>query len=320
MLGITEGLQGTAAALGGVAGGALGAVSDTLQIPRRGLMQLLGLPEDGTELVSNLTGLDPESPWTKALGLGAEVATDPLTYLGGTIGRAAGGVAGRGLEAAALARGPRYAGGAEKLTELAQLAERKYGADPTMLHHLLQSPALAQAAGEVPEGSSIIGAGAEALALRTPQGDVLRIAAPMSKGGAAPARVNIPEVVQPLRDVVHGDLRVERLPIADQLYSSWQRRDLLPDISALRESITAKGLQPVDLHPGNLGDFGGELRVLDGGAVWPAGGEVPGMATQQPGALTNRLLDLLGADRRVQDYLARRAAPYAGRPTPQPGM
>lgn len=66
----------------GLGTGLLGQLSDVASAPRRAVWSMLGLPEGGTEAVSQLTGMDPESPWTKALGFGAEIAGDPLNLLG----------------------------------------------------------------------------------------------------------------------------------------------------------------------------------------------------------------------------------------------
>lgn len=63
-------------------------VGDTLSAPRRYLWSALGLPEYGNELVADLTGMDPSSFGSHALGFGAEVLGDPLTYAGAALGAA----------------------------------------------------------------------------------------------------------------------------------------------------------------------------------------------------------------------------------------
>jgi hypothetical protein len=85
--------------LGMLASGALGRVGDVLDTPRRlawqGVNTLLGNengPENGADLLSR-AGMDPESVWTKALGMGVDALTDPTTYLGGLIGRGVGAAA-----------------------------------------------------------------------------------------------------------------------------------------------------------------------------------------------------------------------------------
>lgn len=75
----------------GAGGGAglLGAIGQVADAPRRLLWRdVLGLPETGSELVTQYTGL--EGPWADALGFGAEIAGDPLTYAGALLGGGAG--------------------------------------------------------------------------------------------------------------------------------------------------------------------------------------------------------------------------------------
>lgn len=74
-------------------GGTLGQVSDALSAPRRYAWNALGLPEEGAELVANLTGMDRSSALAQALGLGAEILGDPLTYAGSVLGGVGGRVA-----------------------------------------------------------------------------------------------------------------------------------------------------------------------------------------------------------------------------------
>lgn len=70
-------------------GGLLGQVGGALSYPRRALWSALGLPEHGSELLGQM-GMDEQSPLTQALGMGAEMVGDPLSYMG-----ALGGVAGK---------------------------------------------------------------------------------------------------------------------------------------------------------------------------------------------------------------------------------
>lgn len=74
------------AALGGSGGGILGQIGGALSAPRRALWSAMGGPEHGNELVANLTGLDKEGLLARALGFGAEIAGDPLTYAGVALG------------------------------------------------------------------------------------------------------------------------------------------------------------------------------------------------------------------------------------------
>src|SRR5215831_9883122 len=94
-------LEAAMAGLGGVGGGMLGQIGEGLSLPRRALMKALGMPESGTELLHQTFGMDPESVLTKALGFGAEMALDPLTYAGMGLGSLGGKFAGRSAEALA---------------------------------------------------------------------------------------------------------------------------------------------------------------------------------------------------------------------------
>jgi hypothetical protein len=113
--------------IGAAAGGALGGISDVLSAPRRGLWNLVAqlgqaagvgdgtAYDSGHELLTGGLGMDADNPMTHILGFGAEMLTDPLSFLGGGIGR----MAGKGMEAAA---------GAAKAGKAATLAGRLEGA------------------------------------------------------------------------------------------------------------------------------------------------------------------------------------------------
>lgn len=97
--------------IGAGLGGLLGQLGDALSAPRRAIWSALGAPEHGNELVSNLTGLDKDSPWAHALGLGAEVLGDPLTYAGGFIGKGIGSLTSLGRAATPTAEAAGGLGG-----------------------------------------------------------------------------------------------------------------------------------------------------------------------------------------------------------------
>lgn len=67
---------------GGGLGAVLGQAGDALSAPRRAVMGALGMPDSGARLLSETFDMDEGSALTQALGLGAEMAFDPLTYLG----------------------------------------------------------------------------------------------------------------------------------------------------------------------------------------------------------------------------------------------
>jgi len=81
--------------------GLLGTLGNILSAPRKAVWRAFGGPETGAELVSNWTGLEKESPWAQALGLGAEVVGDPLTWV---MSPALWNIAGKGLGALRAAK------------------------------------------------------------------------------------------------------------------------------------------------------------------------------------------------------------------------
>lgn len=237
-----------------------------------------------------------------ALGFGADVVTDPTTYLGGFLGRMAGKAAGRGLEAAAAARGPGYA------TTLADLMPAARAADDGGLavRRLDWIGKHAPGAfGEVPGGSSLLGAGAEGAAFRTPAGDVVRLGRVFE---GAPGRPVSDSVLQATRAIDHPSdvpgafVRAERMPLAgaDGALGA-------TEMDALRRRAAEGGLNFSDFKPANAGVVGGRPVVLDPGAVEAlpgfAGGFQPVGTAGQPSALTRAMLDLLGGQRATRRAL-----------------
>lgn len=76
-------------------------LGNALSAPRRWLWGMLpGLHDDagnalsGSQVATNAFGMDPESPWTKALGFGLEVAGDPMNLAVPMLGRGVSALAG----------------------------------------------------------------------------------------------------------------------------------------------------------------------------------------------------------------------------------
>lgn len=299
-------------AIGSGAGAILGTVGDVLSAPRRGLMNLLGLPESGSEMLAN-AGMDKDSFWTHALGTGLEMLTDPLTYLGGSIGRLGAKAFAPGLERAALTRGPNYAGGAEKLMQ--EFPKDKVSAD-VLLEALQGSPHLPGVLKEIPPGSTYLNNGAEALVYKTPAGDVLRIEPQAYNRAASPESANI---LQPTRAGIVGDARVERQPLVDTAaaYEMGPAKAYTNITGPLKEALEREGLDFADSHMGNVALLHGRPVVIDPGAVMgsPADLNPLGQLQQRPGRIKNWLLDALGADEHVRQHLAEQAA---ARPTQLP--
>ena len=123
--------------LGAIGGGGFGALmgqaGNLFSAPRRALWNMLGLPQHGNELVSNLTGLDKQSALAQALGMGTEIAGDPLMYTGALFGKGLGGsYAGELAQDAALAgRAGRMSSAASELGSMDSAlakAEQAYNA------------------------------------------------------------------------------------------------------------------------------------------------------------------------------------------------
>lgn len=68
-------------------GAAAGQLGDLMSAPRRAAWSMMGLPENGNELVAKAAGglgydMDPEGALAHALGMGAEMLGDPLSRIG----------------------------------------------------------------------------------------------------------------------------------------------------------------------------------------------------------------------------------------------
>jgi hypothetical protein len=290
-------------------------------------------------------GLDPESLPGMATSFGLGIVGDPLTFAGTSAGGRAGAAAGGVLERAAATRGPRYAGGAEKLAGWAD--HPSYNRLEPRLSELMASPQAADILSEIPPGSTPLGAGAEAIAMRTPEGGVVRIGGgpkalnvrnEWQYGGLPPPRADVPEVLQPARDVPYGDYRVEHLPMLEALPPRAQRwggrtpdevrhmamleEDFARGQTALRENFQSQGYNVVppqspideivsaprveDLHLANIGRTPeNRYLVLDPGTVTPATPTPERLNPYRGGRATNALLDLLGSDQGVRRDITR---------------
>ena len=293
-----------------------------------------------SHLVDALGG-DSESGLGQVAAMGLNALGDPLTYAGGIGLGGKGAQAGRHLENVALTRGPRYAGGAEKLMFGADSVNPKALADalgqhmPDMawkdlskggerLAAMHADPNLSRLLGEIPHGSVPLGMGEEAMVFRTPQGGVVRMAGGpgaldvrtgLRNGTAAPgATINAPEILQPARDLPIGGYRVQHNPMVEMPHGSYNPDNPSPlwqEMEAatypLDKSLSARGLNPQDVHQGNVGRTRqGNYVVTDPGSVLlPHDALPPEPITQATGGrFTNWLLDRLGADRSVQGEIS----------------
>lgn len=323
-----------ASAIGSGIGGVLGQLGDIFSAPRRALWKALGAPESGAQVAENLGVGDRDSLLSKIVGTGLEIAGDPLTFAMGPILRGIGGLAGKTLSKGALAAGPGYSDDIAKLS--AGLGSHE---NPDALMRILGSEpdALRAIAREVPDGSSLLGMGAEGVAYKTPTGGVVRLERGI--GQAPPLRPDVPEVLQPVRAVRAGDLGAEHLPMVQTLEGS--SSPLYAQLDAMRKSPVrgsspsalfdeidavnsqfeqgrkalersignpARGLEAADLHIGNVGRTAdGRWVTHDPTAILGTGDDLAraSMELAQPGRVQSFLLNALGGQRRVRDYLNR---------------
>jgi hypothetical protein len=152
----------------------LGVVGDALSAPgdylRGALSGRMGERASGRDLLSSL-GLDPgDSTLGQIAGIGTEVATDPLTYLGGAAGRLLGGRASKAAEA----MGPGYQTGGQDLARMMGEFEASRPGDVmgvrsvgARLKTLFDSPNSSRLMSEIPPQSKILGGGAEGVGFLT---------------------------------------------------------------------------------------------------------------------------------------------------------
>lgn len=214
-----------ASGVGSALGGFLGQVGSVLSAPRRALWSALGAPETGQEVVTNLGG-DPDSFLTKALGVGLEIAGDPLTFAFGPIIRGLGGMANRGLSRSAWAAGPGYSDDISKFTSP---VANTPGARESVNKLLRQTDSVEQMqalAREAPEGLKYLGHGSYGVAYETPTGGVVRLGTRtvpdmrnsiptelLGKQRIPSSRPDSPLVLQAARDATAGPLRIEHTPL-----------------------------------------------------------------------------------------------------------
>ncbi|NJL70222.1 MAG: hypothetical protein HC888_00815 [Candidatus Competibacteraceae bacterium] len=289
------------------------------------------------EVAKNLFGSDEFIP-----SLLAGALTDPLTYIGGIGGARAGAQAGAkigsGLEKQALMRGPMYQGGAEDFYRAIDKADLKlnpaieFGRGTHQFRRNygnLSDETLNRILGEIPPQSEFLGSGAYGVAMKTPTGDVLRVA-PVEQfekmSGVGIGRPNVDSVLGTTRSidfvdpvVPSGAIRVERMPMAemkDQAY--WVNRKKVPDPTssygarlesekeALMRRAESQGLNPWDNHSGNMGIVGGQSKYIDPGSYQWSPKHIPyqeSLVYKKPGAAQEMIHKILGSKQRVRNNL-----------------
>jgi hypothetical protein len=330
---------GVGAPLGILAGSALGGASQGL----------FGSDAPTSDDLAQKLGIDTESTGGKIASFGLGMATDPLSYAGGLGGALKGAKAGRSLEEAAQGAHLGYGGGVGKLEDILRPLGQRLPEKEGMISGLLNSPHAATIAGEIPEGSTYLGHGAEAIALKTPEGHVIRIA----PGGDSP--LNVPEILQPARNVTAGPYRVTHTPLVETLAPYEGVRSEVHDLSRaarspedvammrqvrgelsgtndvferasqqLDDRLVRAGLDPADVNPGNIGSTApGRWVVHDPGAVFPDSitpVRAASTTLSDPGRVQSALLTLLGQRRGLRRELADRLGNVASQGVELPGL
>lgn len=182
---------------------------------------------------------------------------------------------------------------------------------------LMQDPGYRKAVSHVHPDSSILGTGTEAIAFKTPQGDVVRLGGIPDSAGMSPGRPISPHVLQANYATDYGldpmrlempeygsSMRVERTPlasnVADTPYYLKNKREL-------EKNLYKDGMRFSDQHSGNIGSIGGKPVIVDPGAVdFPNAQRHLDHPTQpvttagEPEGISAMLYKLLGGDKRMQ--------------------
>lgn len=172
---------------------------------------------------------------------------------------------------------------------------------------IMSDPNAARILQEIPPGSSLLRAGAEALALRTPSGDILRIGRDRFSPTGGPGRPVSDSMLQATRTVDIGassPMRVERVPMAESVLdaSVLTRRNpqtMLSPMDEARSAAQRSGLTFWDDHLGNVGIVNGKPVIIDPGAVGTAsftGAYQPVTQAAAPSTMSSLLLRALGGD------------------------
>lgn len=302
------------ALLGAMAGGGLQAAGESLDQERyaaptpEDAARELGLPTEGI------------GGFLSSLALG--MAGDPLTVAGTSVG----GMAGRKLGKMAEAYGPRFPGGVEKLERIMHTMPEDEMSALTTMFGASRSPQAAAIAAEFPESSRFFAAGGEGVLFESPElpGGLLRIGKNSIRNPESglvqppPPRVTDPMMLQPVRDVAHGPYRVETVPkveayaepgVATGLpFQEQQLAEFRSALAPMEEAIRARGLEPLDFKPSNIGRLpGGEYVVIDPNSIdLPAGATQAERLGEQPGPIGKFILDLIRSPSAARRELAKR--------------
>lgn len=238
-------------------------------------------------------------------GMGAEIATDPLTLLGGLAGRLLGGRA----SSAAAGRGPRYGTTADDLQRMARdldtggtmgrvkdtnaawrdVPNQTTGgvkdtlerwANPAeerrvdnfftypIKHDAPDPDSISRVLSEIHPESKMVGSGVEAITFRSPSGEVVRVAQNPRTAG----RPLTDWMARPNSTTDIGDrFRVERVPFAENIGDKAFWKTPHPDtglseMDKLHQAVRKDGIKFPDDHLGNVGTINDKPQVIDPGA------------------------------------------------------
>lgn len=303
---------------------ALGYVGDAINKPGRAVRGLVaGRPDEiaaaipfsdsmgltdksrstsGTEMLQAL-GVDVgDGLGGKALGFGAEVATDPLTFIGGGIGARVG----KAAERAAVARGPQWGTTADDLNRMVQefkasgVAPEFANAATRRAEFISRSPL---ALAEIPEGANILGVGAEGMAFAGP-GGVTRLGRDAAGFSGRPVNDAILQASR-TREIPLNAATSIRSEVLPKALGVGDESIFTPEVmSRLDDSLAQSGARLTDRHLGNVGMVEGRPVVIDPGALDLASGfsgaTQPVTQAAQSGTLMNTLLDALGSNETIR--------------------
>lgn len=225
--------------------------------------------EHGSD-VMGLMGMDKEGLPAQALGMGLDMVADPMTYAGGWLGAKAGGALFGKL-------GSRLGADASKLAlEVPEEMAGRQGVG--ILQDALKSPHASDILHEIPPGSTFHGAGAESVAMKTPQGDVLKLSPFDAK--SAVGYPDVPQLNAPTRRQVFGKFEVSRSPLATNVGDEALFNQHAP---GLETGLFDHGVTLADaMKPEDLGLVNGQPKLLDMGSIdttlpfQPVRGATPG--------------------------------------------
>lgn len=181
------------------------------------------------------------------------------------------------LNRAAMALGPQYPGGADRLLELLDRAGVEAGVRDYAKQHIdyaranLDPDTMGRIASEIPEDASPLSMGYESVVFAAPDGRVVRVGNDRYNSfmGVPQGRPDLPAMLQPVRSANYGPYQVEHLNRVTPLDTGGHALDAEKDLvrQFLDTEARAANLYPSDTGFRNLGlTDQGRALAIDGGA------------------------------------------------------